>query len=92
MELKDYQQNALEQLNRWTKALNEAIKDREKAKEFYNKLNKSVPDALTNYPSTAWENLRKQGVLPVVKQGSETEVLNTFHALPPTASRSRMSV
>jgi len=29
---------------------------------------------LTNYLSTAWESLKKQGVLSVVKQDGETEV------------------
>ena len=74
MQLKTYQQKALEQLDRWVEALKEAIKDKEEVKEFYGKRKKPIPKQLSNCPASAWQNLKAQGVLPGVTQDGNTEV------------------
>ncbi|MGI9229817.1 MAG: DEAD/DEAH box helicase [Gammaproteobacteria bacterium] len=74
MILKTYQQKALEQLDRWLEVLRE---DRTKAK----KAQKALADAglqdsldgLANYPKTAWQTLKDQGVLPTIIQDGEAE-------------------
>ena len=48
MQLKNYQQNALEQLDRWLVALKEAHKDAADGEEFYAKKKKPVPEGLKN--------------------------------------------
>ena len=70
MQLKTYQQNALEQLDRWLEALKEARKDAADGEEFYAKKNKPVPEELKNYPRSAWTSLKEQSVLPgIAKDG-----------------------
>ena len=64
MQLKNYQQQALEQLEHWLDALKEALKDREDAKEFYGGKHKEVPPHMQNYPASAWASLKEHGVLP----------------------------
>ncbi len=73
MQLKTYQQNALEQLDRWLEALKEARKDAADGEEFYAKKNKPVPEELKNYPRSAWQSLKEQNVLPgIAKDGDLT--------------------
>jgi type III restriction enzyme len=83
MELKDYQQQALDTLNRYLEALKEA---RQKAdaltallssEEFSDTLGETaltVTREVENYPHQAWESLRKASVLPGVPdaQGQDT--------------------
>ena len=62
MQLKTYQQNALEQLDRWLAALKEALKDAADGEEFYAKKKKPIPEELKNYPRAAWQSLKdKEG-------------------------------
>ncbi len=56
MQLKTYQQNALEQLDRWLEALKEALQEKEEAKEFYAKRVKPIPDD-TSYKQKLLETL-----------------------------------
>ena len=70
MQLKTYQQNALEQLDRWLEALKEARKDAADGEEFYAKKKRPVPEELKNYPRSAWQSLKEQNVLPgIAKDG-----------------------
>ena len=70
MQLKTYQQNALEQLDRWLEALKEARKDAADGEEFYAKKKRPVPEELKNYPRAAWQSLKEQNVLPgIAKDG-----------------------
>ena len=64
MQLKTYQQNALEQLDRWLAALKEAHKDAADGEEFYAKKRRPVPEELKNFPRSAWQSLKQQNVLP----------------------------
>lgn len=64
MQLKTYQQNALEQLDRWLEALKEAHKDAADGVEFYAQKKKPVPEELKNYPRAAWQSLKDTNVLP----------------------------
>ena len=64
MQLKNYQKNALEQLDRWLGALKEAHKDAADGEEFYARKKKPVPEELKNYPRSAWQSLKEQNVLP----------------------------
>lgn len=74
MQLKTYQQQALEQLDRWVEALEEAIKDREAAEELYGKRKKPIPSSIANHPATAWQSLKDQGVLPGIEQDGNIKV------------------
>ena len=64
MQLKNYQQNALEQLDRWLEALKEAHRDEADGEEFYAKKKRPVPEELKNYPRAAWQSLKDTNVLP----------------------------
>ena len=68
MQLKNYQQHALEQLDCWLNALKQALKERKEAEEFYGSRNKDVPATMENYPAVAWEKLKDQNVLPGIPQ------------------------
>ena len=71
MQLKNYQQNALEQLDCWLAALKEAHKDAADGEEFYAKKKRPVPEELKNYPRSAWQSLKEQNVLPgIAKDGA----------------------
>ncbi len=72
MQLKTYQQTALDQLDRWIDALKEARLNSEKATDVLKKQKLDIPDELKNYPLTAWNNLKKQGVLPRITRDGET--------------------
>ncbi len=64
MQLKNYQQQALEQLDRWLDALKKARSNAEKAGEVLEKQDIPVPEELKNYPLAAWGNLQEQNVHP----------------------------
>ena len=74
MQLKDYQKTALEQLDHWFDALKSARKDAADVEEFYVAKEKPVPDELKNYPQSAWNNLKEQGVLPGIPQDGATKI------------------
>ena len=75
MELKDYQQQALDTLDRYLEALKEARQKAEAlavllaSEELSDTLGETaftVAGDVENYPYQAWENLRKASVLPDV--------------------------
>ena len=68
MQLKTYQQTALEQLDRYLDALKEARKDAADAEGFYEQKGKSVPEEIKNHPLSAWNNLKTQNALPGISQ------------------------
>ena len=74
MQLKNYQQQALEQLDRWLDALKESQNDMATAKSVYAKMGKSIPEELKNYPHSAWQSMTKQKALPAVTQDGKTAV------------------
>ena len=74
MQLKTYQQNALEQLDRWLAALKEAHKDAADGEEFYAKKKKPVPEELKNYPRSAWQNLKDTNVLPGIPNNGDIAI------------------
>ncbi len=74
MQLKTYQQKALEQLDRYLEALKEERLKSEKAATFFAEQNSDAPEDLKNYPRAAWQTLTKQGVLPSVATGRNTEI------------------
>ncbi len=75
MQLKTYQQNALDQLDRWLDALKEARLKGEKATKALEESGVDVPEELKNYPQSAWKSLKEQSVLPAVQnQDGNSEV------------------
>ena len=74
MQLKNYQQQALEQLDRWLAALKEAHKDAADGEEFYAKKKRPVPEELKNHPLSAWNSLKQQNVLPGISNNGNLEV------------------
>ena len=75
MQLKAYQHNTLDQLDRWLDALKEARLKREKASKAIEESGLDVPEELKNYPLLAWNSLKAQNVLPAVQsQDGSSEV------------------
>ena len=75
MQLKTYQQNALDQLDRWLDTLKEARLKCEKATKALEESGVNIPEELKNYPLSAWRNLKNQNVLPAVQhQDGNAEV------------------
>ena len=74
MQLKHYQQNALEQLDRWLAALKEAHKDAADGEEFYAKKKRPVPEELKNYSRSAWQSLKDTNVLPGIPRDGNIEI------------------
>ncbi len=68
MQLKTYQQNALEQLDRWLDALKAARLKGEKAAKILEESGVEVPEELQNYPLSAWKTLKNRNVLPAVQE------------------------
>ena len=66
MQLKTYQHNALDQLDRWLEALKEARLAFEKAAKALEGIGGDVLEVLKNYPRSAWKSLNDQHVLPAV--------------------------
>ena len=75
MQLKTYQHNALDQLDRWLDALKDARLKRETATKALEESGVDVPEELKNYPLSAWKSLKAQNVLPAVQnQDGNSEV------------------
>ena len=72
MQLKTYQQNALDQLDRWLDALKDARLQRETATKALKESGVAVPEELKNYPLSAWKSLKEQNVLPTVQNQDGT--------------------
>ena len=68
MQLKNYQQQALEQLGRWLDALKEARAKREKRQRHLRSRELKLPRELKNFPLAAWKILKEQNVLPGIPQ------------------------
>ncbi len=64
MQLKNYQEQALEKLDYWLEMLKKERKDAEDAEEFYAKKGKLIPEELKHYPRSAWNTLKGQNALP----------------------------
>ncbi len=64
MQLKNYQEQALEKSDFWFKVLKKARKDVEDAEEFYAKKGRLVPEELKNFPCSAWNALKGQNISP----------------------------
>ena len=67
MQLKNYQQDALDQLDLWLEALRKARLKCEKATEALEGSGVDVPEELKNYSLSAWNSLKEQNVLPAVQ-------------------------
>ena len=75
MQLKTYQDNALDQLDRWLEALKEARLTSEKAVKALEGIDSDVLEELKNYPRIAWKSLNDRHVLPAVQnQNGNAEV------------------
>ena len=61
MELKEYQSAALDAFVRWRNALESARDELEGIAETVRNTGVEVPDAITNYPSYAWQQLAQSG-------------------------------
>ena len=61
MELKTYQSRALDAFSQWLEMLQEARQQSEAAIEALNQTGLDIPDAVRNYPKTAWEKLQENG-------------------------------
>ena len=73
MQLKNYQQKAIDDLDRWLDALKSARKDTADAEEFYARKKNPVPDDLKDYPRIAWNILKDQGTLPRLEKDGKME-------------------
>ena len=84
MELKDYQQQTLDTLDRYLETLKEARQQTDKATTYL--ASDEVPDFLieqaenlakqaADYPHVAWENLRKASVLPSVTDAQGQDII-----------------
>ena len=73
MQLKTYQQQALEQLDRYLDALKKARLNGEKAAKALAEQKINVPEELKNFPLAAWKNLKEQGAIPGITQDRNTE-------------------
>ncbi|MGR3913923.1 MAG: DEAD/DEAH box helicase family protein [Gammaproteobacteria bacterium] len=74
MQLKDYQQDALEQLDRYLAALKQARLAGETAAPALAAQGMDIPEELTDYPRAAWNILKKQNELPAISQDGASEI------------------
>ncbi len=74
MQLKTYQQDALEQLDRWLDALKEARLNGEKVRKVLEEQKIDIPEELKNHPLSAWKSLKDQNVLPGTPQNGNIEI------------------
>ena len=75
VQLKTYQHNALDQLDRWLEALKDARLKCQMATKALEESGVDVPEELKNYPLSAWNSLKDQNVLPAVQdQDGNAEV------------------
>ena len=61
MELKVYQRNALDAFTRWLETLEDTQHELETAIAALEQTSVDVPDALRNYPRSAWQKLKENG-------------------------------
>lgn len=61
MELKVYQRNALDAFTRWLETLEDTQRELETAIAALEQTSVDVPDALRNYPRSAWQKLKEKG-------------------------------
>ena len=61
MELKIYQQNALDAFTRWLETLETARNNSEQAIAALKVVDADIPDELRNYPQKAWQTLKQNG-------------------------------
>ena len=69
MQLKDYQQTSLDQLDLWLKTLQGT---KQEIDHLANKGQESVLAHIQNYPKLAWEDLATKGVLPSIAASVDT--------------------
>lgn len=74
MHLKIYQQNALEQLDRWLEALKQARLKCEKASKALEDSGLDIPEELKNFPLSAWNSLKQQHVLPGIPNNGNIKI------------------
>ena len=74
MQLKNYQQQALEQLERWLDALKQARAKREKAAKALAESGIETPEELKNFPLAAWKILKDQNALPGIPQDGSVAI------------------
>lgn len=74
MQLKTYQQQALEQLDCWIEALRDARLKCEKAGKALEESGLDIPEEFKNYPLSAWKSLKEQNVLPGISNNGNLEV------------------
>ena len=68
MQLKEYQQKALDQLDRWLDALKKARLTSEKMRKVLGDEDIDALEEVKNFPRAAWKNLKRRGALPGVLQ------------------------
>ena len=74
MQLKEYQQTTLEQLDRWLAALKKARLNSERAASLFEEQGMDIPEELTNHPLAAWNALKKQNLLPTITQDNTPQI------------------
>ena len=69
MQLKTYQQKALEQLDCWIEVLKEArLKSVKAVKALKDSGINDIPQQLQNHPANAWQSLKEQRIIPGIAQ------------------------
>ncbi len=61
MELKEYQEAALEAFSRWREALEKARQEAAEDVAYYASRGRPIPDDIRNYPQMAWQQLAQAG-------------------------------
>ncbi len=75
MQLKTYQQQALDQLDRWLAALKKARLDSERVTTALEDTGVDILEDLKNHPRSAWNSLKRQNALPGIQnQDGNNEV------------------
>ena len=86
MDLKAYQQQALETLERYLEALKDAHKKADELSalnidelpEVLRKESAALADAAKDYPRVAWDNLREEAVLPGVSEDNGQDLIPEY--------------
>ncbi len=71
MQLKTYQQQALDQLDRWLAALKKARLDSERVTTALEDTGVDILEDLKNHPRSAWNSLKQQNALPGIQIKTE---------------------
>jgi len=74
MRLKDYQQDALDQLDRYLDALKKARLTGEKQSHALAEQGMEIPAELTDYPRIAWNKLKAKNALPAITQDGAPKI------------------